>query len=70
MFPLAHRFAPGHRVAIAIRSDWFPRFARNLNTWESPAEATGRRTATQTLHLGGPHPSVLQLPVLPPEAQR
>jgi predicted acyl esterase len=36
--PFAHRFSKGHRIGILIRSEWFPSYERNLNTWRANQE--------------------------------
>jgi len=64
MFPVAHRFDRGHRVALVIRGDWFPRYARNLGTAGPVADATETKAATHVIHVGGDRSSTLRLPVL------
>lgn len=62
---IAHRFGRGHRIGLAIRSEWFPSFARNLNTSEPIAMATRIVVARQTIYGGAQRPSVLRFRVLP-----
>ena len=70
-FPLrdvAHRFPKGHRLALAVRSEWCPSFARNLNTMEPTATATRATVAVNSIHGSPAHPSTLRLRVLSPGA--
>jgi uncharacterized protein len=67
LWPMAHRFAPGHRVRLLIASGAHPRYARNPDTGEDPAtatEATMRAVDVQVLH-DAEHPSALALPAGP-----
>lgn len=65
LWDIAHRFERGHRIGLAIRSEWFPRFARNLNTTEQIATATRIAVAQQTIYGDAQRPSVLRFRVLP-----
>ena len=65
LWDIAHRFERGHRIGLAIRSEWFPGFARNLNTMEQIATATRIAVAQQTLYGDAQRPSVLRFRVLP-----
>jgi len=60
----ANVFKPGHRIRIDITSSNFPQFDRNPNTGEPLGSSTTTRIANQTIHLGGPKPSHLILPVV------
>jgi putative CocE/NonD family hydrolase len=60
---LHHTFLPGHRIAVAVTSSWFPIFARNLNTGESWPDAVHPRVARVSVHYGPEHPSRFVLPV-------
>jgi len=60
----ANTFQAGHRIRIDITSSNFPQFDRNPNTGEPLATATKTRVAQQTIHLGGPKPSHIILPVV------
>ena len=62
---VAHQFARGHRIGLAIRSEWFPFFARNLNTIEPIANATKIVVAQQKIHTDSQRPSILRLKLLP-----
>ena len=65
LWDIAHRFERGHRIGLAIRSEWFPGFARNLNTIEPIAAATRIEAARQTIYGDAQRPSVLRFRVLP-----
>jgi hypothetical protein len=62
---IAHQFEKGHRIGLAIRSEWFPLFARNLNTIEQIAGATRTVVAQQKIYADPQRPSVLRLKLLP-----
>jgi putative CocE/NonD family hydrolase len=66
LWPTAFRFRRGHRLRLQVSSGAFPRWARNLGTGEPFSTGTEMRTADQSIHFGGTHPSVLRLPVCPP----
>jgi hypothetical protein len=59
--------AAGHRVRLQVSSSNFPRFDRNPNTGDPPAEATEGdfRSARQTVFHDADRPSFLVLPVVP-----
>ncbi|MCW5943125.1 MAG: CocE/NonD family hydrolase [Fimbriimonadaceae bacterium] len=61
---IAHRFDKGHRIAIMLRSEMFPGYARNLNTGEPVATGTRMVPATQTIRYGGAKPSAFRFRVL------
>lgn len=63
---VAHRFEKGHRIGLAIRSEWFPLFARNLNTAEPIKDATRIVVAQQKIYTDSQRPSILRLKLLPP----
>lgn len=65
LWDVAHRFERGHRIGLAIRSEWFPGFARNLNTAEPIAAATRIVVARQTVYGDVQRPSLLRFRVLP-----
>lgn len=58
-------FLAGHRLRLEVSSSSFPRFDRNLNTGECPAQATRMVKAVNTVHHDDSHPSALILPVVP-----
>ncbi|MGZ6626275.1 MAG: CocE/NonD family hydrolase [Solirubrobacteraceae bacterium] len=65
LWPIAHRFAAGHRVRLQVSSGAHPRYARNPGTGEDPAAATleaMRAVDIEVLRDAG-HPSRLVLPV-------
>jgi uncharacterized protein len=65
LWPMAHRFAPGHRVRLLIASGAHPRYARNPDTGEDPAVATETTMLpvdVEVLH-DAEHPSALVLPI-------
>jgi putative CocE/NonD family hydrolase len=64
LWPLAHRFAAGHRIRLQVSSGAHPRYARNPGTGEDPSTATALRPVDVELLHGAPHPSVLVLPAL------
>lgn len=65
LWDTAHRFLPGHRIGLVIRSSMFPSYARNLNTGEPIKDATRMVTAHQTLLHDRAHPSALRFRTLP-----
>lgn len=62
---VAYQFPAGHRIRLWVSSSDFPMYDRNLNTGGDNVTETSWVKATNTIHLGGGHPSVLVLPVLP-----
>jgi putative CocE/NonD family hydrolase len=62
LWPLAHRFAAGHRVRLQVSSGAHPRYARNPGTGEDPLSATALRAVELELLHDAAHPSVLALP--------
>lgn len=64
LWPMAHRFAAGHRIRLLVASGAYPRYARNPGTGEDPAAATADRMQPvdiEVLH-DADHPSALVLP--------
>jgi putative CocE/NonD family hydrolase len=61
---IAHQFEKGHRIGLAIRSEWFPLFARNLNTIEQIAGAARIVVAQQKIYADSQRPSMLRLKLL------
>ncbi|WP_460776498.1 CocE/NonD family hydrolase [Microbacterium sp. GXF7504] len=59
--PLAHRFAPGHRIRLLVAGGSFPQFPRNAGTGENPLTATVRVPNTHTVTPAG---SSITLPVV------
>jgi uncharacterized protein len=66
MWPVGHRFAPGHRLRIQVSSGAHPVYARNLGTGEPPVTATELRAADQAVHHDATHASFVVLPHLTP----
>ncbi|MBK7087015.1 MAG: CocE/NonD family hydrolase [Flavobacteriales bacterium] len=44
LFPFAHQFKKGNRLAVIVRSDWFPRYIRNTGTGLPIESATRTRS--------------------------
>ena len=68
LWPLGHRFAPGHRIRLLLASGAYPRYARNSGTGEEPARArleTMRPVDLEVLRDAA-HPSGFTLPTLAP----
>lgn len=63
LWPIAHRFAAGHRIRLQLSSGAHPRYARNPGTGEAPLTATALRAVDLELLHGSGHPSLLVLPV-------
>lgn len=61
----AHRFAKGHRLALMVASDSYPRFARNPGTGEPEWKATKLLKATHTVWTDAARPSKVKLYRLP-----
>lgn len=62
LWPIAHRFAPGHRVRLQVSSGAHPRYVRNPGTGEDPLTARTLRAVDVELLFGSEHPSSLALP--------
>jgi putative CocE/NonD family hydrolase len=62
LWPVAHRFAAGHRIRLQVSSGAHPRYARNPGTGEDPATATELRPVEVEICHDALHPSVLILP--------
>jgi len=65
LWPIGHRFAPGHRLRIQVSSGAHPVYARNLGTGEPPARATAMQAADQTVFHDAERPSSVTLPHFP-----
>jgi uncharacterized protein len=63
LWPIAHRFAAGHRLRLQVSSGAHPRYARNPGTGEGPATATELRVVEIELLHDRDHPSALVLPI-------
>ena len=64
LWPIAHRFAAGHRIRLQVSSGAHPRYARNPGTGEDPATATAATLRAVDIELlrDAEHPSRLVLP--------
>ncbi len=62
VWPIGHRFAPGHRLRVQVSSGAHPVYARNLGTGEPPATATAMRAADQAVHHAPGRESFVTLP--------
>lgn len=62
VWPIGHRFAPGHRLRVQVSSGAHPVYARNLGTGEPPTTATTMRATDQAVYHDPDHPSSITLP--------
>ena len=62
LWPIAHRFAAGHRIRLLISSGAHPRYARNPGTGEELAHATRLQAVSIEILHDAEHPSALVLP--------
>ena len=62
LWPIAHRFARGHRIRLLVASGAHPRYARNPGTGEDPVQATELRAVDVEVLHDASHPSALVLP--------
>ena len=67
LWPVAHRFGPGHRVRLQVSSGAHPRFARNPGTGEDAAAASpeSMRAVDLALLRDAAHPSSISVPTMP-----
>ncbi len=63
--PIAHVFAPGHRLRVHVAASSFPRLARNLQSGGFNRSMSRPTVATHTLHHSGAYPSQIILTRLP-----
>ncbi len=66
LWPIAHRFAAGHRIRLQVSSGAHPRYARNSGTGQDRTTSTELRPVQVAPLYGAEHPSVLVLPVCDP----
>jgi putative CocE/NonD family hydrolase len=66
LWPIAHRFAAGHRIRLQISSGAHPRYIRNPGTGEDPFTAETLRAVDVELVHGPEHPSCVLLPIACP----
>ncbi len=64
LYPVANRFAAGHRVRVDISSSNWPRFDPNPNTGRPLNSDRTRRVALNSLYHGRTHPTRIVLPVV------
>ena len=66
LWPMAHRFAAGHRIRLQVSSGAHPRYARNPGTGENVqvAAAETMRAVDVEVVRDSDHPSALVLPVV------
>jgi uncharacterized protein len=62
LWPIAHRFAAGHRIRVQVSSGAHPRYARNPGTGEDRTTGTALRAVEIELLHDRDHPSMLVLP--------
>jgi predicted acyl esterase len=62
VWPIGHRFAPGHRLRIQVASGSHPVYARNMGTGESAVTATAMQPADQAVFHDPRRPSSITLP--------
>jgi len=63
LWPVAHRFGPGHRIRLQVSSGAHPRYARNPGTGEPLATAASLKAADQAVYHDPERPSAVLLPV-------
>lgn len=62
LWPIAHRFAAGHRVRLQVSSGAHPRYVRNPGSGENPLTAQAMRSVDVELLYGPDRPSSVILP--------
>jgi hypothetical protein len=62
LWPIAHRFAAGHRVRLQVSSGAHPRYVRNPGTGEDPLTAENLRAVDVDVCYGPDRPSSVYLP--------
>jgi putative CocE/NonD family hydrolase len=62
LWPIAHRFAAGHRIRLQVSSGAHPRYARNPGTGEDPLTGTRLQPVDVEVLHDAAHPSVLTIP--------
>jgi uncharacterized protein len=67
LWPVAHRFAAGHRIRLQVSSGAHPRYARNPGTGEDPNVATELVAVELEVLRDTKHPSALTLSTQPQE---
>jgi uncharacterized protein len=64
LWPMAHRFAAGHRIRLQVSSGAHPRYMRNPGTGEDPTTADRTQPVDIDVLHEPAHPSTLVLPSL------
>lgn len=64
-FETCNTFKAGHRLRLDIAGSNFPHFDCNPNSGEPEGQARKKQIATNNVHVGGIHASVLEIDVLP-----
>jgi putative CocE/NonD family hydrolase len=67
LWPIAHRFAAGHRIRLQVASGAHPRYARNPGTGEDPNVATRLVAVELEVLRDAEHPSAVTLSTQPRE---
>ncbi|ABP55561.1 CocE/NonD family hydrolase [Salinispora tropica] len=63
LWPVAHRFAAGHRLRVQVCGGAHPRYARNPGTGEPLGTATALQAGWREILHDPQHPSALVLPI-------
>ncbi|MBB5873988.1 putative CocE/NonD family hydrolase [Allocatelliglobosispora scoriae] len=63
LWPVAHRFAAGHRLRLQVSGGAFPRYPRNLPGTTGSGESSGFAASERQIHHDPARPSVLRLPI-------
>ncbi|MFU8872654.1 CocE/NonD family hydrolase [Micromonospora sp. SL4-19] len=66
LWPIAHRFAPGHRLRVQVSGGAHPRYARNPGTGEPLGTAVTLRAGWREILHDPAHPSAIVLPLAQP----
>jgi putative CocE/NonD family hydrolase len=64
LWPIAHRFAAGHRIRLQVSSGAHPRYVRNPGTGEHPLTADSLVAVDVEILHGPDHPSSVVLPIV------
>jgi uncharacterized protein len=68
LWPMAHRFAAGHRIRLQVSSGAHPRYVRNPGSGEHPLEAETLLSVDVEILHDAEHPSAVVLPITQPTA--
>jgi uncharacterized protein len=64
LWPIAHRFAAGHRIRLQVSSGAHPRYVRNPGTGDDPLAAESLRAVDVEILHGPEHRSSVVLPII------